>query len=130
MAPSRVCVPSGERRPDGAVNVAIGLASRSTVTSAQQWSYPAAIIDADLQFGDQALMLGLDPTCSLALLTSPAPGMVVHPNLTGDIGSGGQSVGTTHMGILDLVIPTIEAAWGCLVPRWIPPWPTPYRPVW
>lgn len=97
-----------------AVNVAIGLASRSTVTGAQQWSYPAAIIDADLQFGDQALMLGLDPTCSLAFLTSPAPGMVVHPNLTGDIGSGGQSVGTAHTGFLDLVIPHHRSGVGLL----------------
>jgi pilus assembly protein CpaE len=97
-----------------AVNVAIGLASRSTVTSAQQWSYPAAIIDADLQFGDQALMLGLEPTRSLASLTSPAPGMVVHPNLAGGIGSGGQSVGTTHKGFLDLVIPHRRSGVGLL----------------
>ncbi len=54
-----------------AVNVAVGLAARSTGTSSNQWRYPAVLIDADLQFGDLALMLGIDPMDSLASF-SPA----------------------------------------------------------
>jgi len=58
------------------VNLAVGLAARSAIASDREWSHPAVIVDADLQFGDQALMLGIDPVCSLASLTA---GQVADP---------------------------------------------------
>jgi MinD-like ATPase involved in chromosome partitioning or flagellar assembly len=51
-----------------AANVAVGLAARSLGIRGDRWRYPGVIVDADLQFGDQALMLGIDPITSLASL--------------------------------------------------------------
>ncbi len=96
------------------VNVAVGLASRSTIASAKQWSYPAAIIDADLQFGDQALMLGLKPRRSLASLTAPTPGLVVRPDPADAVMSGDRPAGTDHKGFVDLVIPHQRSGVGLL----------------
>jgi Flp pilus assembly CpaE family ATPase len=62
-----------------AANVAVGLATRCSGSPDPRWVQAAVLVDADLQFGDQSLMLGVDPLRSLASLAGPVQGRSSQP---------------------------------------------------
>lgn len=49
-----------------AANLAVCLAQAPQEATGLSWPYPAVVMDADLQFGDVALMLGIEPRMSVA----------------------------------------------------------------
>lgn len=53
-----------------AANVAVALAQGAATAGRPPWQPGAVVIDADLQFGDQALLLGIEPRTSLASMAA------------------------------------------------------------
>jgi MinD-like ATPase involved in chromosome partitioning or flagellar assembly len=64
------------------------LATRCSASPDPRWVQAAVLVDADLQFGDQSLMLGIDPLRSLASLAGAVQGgSSHHPRVDRDFGT-------------------------------------------
>lgn len=102
MAPHRLVGsgPIGVFAPKGgagastvAVNLAIALSAGARTDNAASNRYPGVLVDADLQFGDLALMLGVEPQRSLASVSmtgtnNSGSGHPIPPNIDNDLIAG------------------------------------------